>query len=109
MRVIIGNPCPIELRLESGTPNVRYLPYEAETRFVYPDGMSLHDAVLATVDALSSHMGRGHVPAWIESDSTELQRLLCGHYGINKIERRPGDWGSKGSPMTPVKKEGESD
>lgn len=107
MQVLVGNPKPVELALErvtldDGATVVRQVlrPIanpEAVTRLFYPDGMSVEDAALATVDALKYHMDRDAVPAWIECDSKELHKVLCQHYGLKTTAKRPGNWG-----MTPA-------
>lgn len=102
MMVLVGNPKPVELVLDSVTTEqgisatvqvLRPLGGETITRLLYPDGMGVEEAALCTIDALKFHMERGALPAWIESDSKPLHKLLCKHYGINTTAKRPGDWG----------------
>lgn len=93
MQVLVGNPHPLELAFDpDGRQFFRALPGEAVTKLLYPDGMSIEDAALATIDALKYHMARESVPAWIESDSKELHKLLCAHFKIKMTAKRPADW-----------------
>lgn len=93
MQVLVGNPKPLELAFDAdGRQFFRSLPGEATTKLLYPEGMSLEDAALATIDALKYHMGRDTIPAWIESDNKELHKLLCKHFGIKMTAKRPADW-----------------
>lgn len=94
MHVHVGNPKPMEPTFASGAAQAfRSLPGEATTTLYYPDGMSVQDALLATIDALKHHMDGGAVPAWIESDNKELRKLLCKHYGVKMTAKRPARWG----------------
>lgn len=90
----IGNPNPIEhTRDAEGRQVTRSLGSEGVTEILFPDGISIDNAVLSVTDALNFHMDRNTKPVWIESDSKPLHKALCRHYGIKMSAKRPGDWG----------------
>jgi hypothetical protein len=85
------------IRQADGRMVARQLPSEAESSFNFPEGMDLQQATLAVIDAMRFHMDRDAFPVWIESDSRDLKRLLCDHYGVAITNKRPGDWAIRGA------------
>lgn len=82
-------------RDESGELLFRDLPGERITTIHIPDGMSDHEALIASVDALRSHMRRDTKPVWVDGSNKELVKALCQHHGILlKDNKRPADWGN---------------
>lgn len=99
MNVVIGNPFALEgFRDEhSDDPElVRYrlAPGERETTFIFPEGMSINEALLAVVETTPRHIDLSvGPPAWIECDEPLLKKMLCQHFGVSERKRRPARWG----------------
>lgn len=111
----IGNPRPIEAVIDrrTGETKWRRLPPEATTKFLFPEGTSVEEAVLIVIDALPHHMemqdehGKDIRPAWVETDDKNLTRRLCVQYDIPTTKnKRPANWGQKEAVSAPGESEG---
>lgn len=97
MRVEIGNDHAIEgYRPDPDKDLILYRSVAGEqvTRFVFPDGMGIDEAVAAVSVTMSAHMQQGALPAWVEADDPTLQVYLSALWHIAPDVKRPASWGS---------------
>jgi hypothetical protein len=88
-----GNDSAIEGYRNPGEDRVLYRPIDGQrvTRVVFPEGMSLEEAFQSAVRLLAYHYASGQGPAWVDSDSDALTKLLKSHFSIKSA--RPRSWG----------------
>src|SRR5438270_256376 len=72
---------------------VRYRPAMGQriTQVSFPDDIPLLEAFQGAVKLIDYHVAQGEKPAWIDSDSAGLEKLLKEHLGIKGS--RPKQWG----------------
>ena len=100
MHVLIGNDHAIEAVSGDGAgsaPNRwQPLPGQRVTEVAIPEGVALLPALHTVLAALRYHIEEGHKPAWVVSDSKELQALLLSHFDLPATKgKRPASWGKQ--------------